>query len=61
MASMTSPGRPDRRLTLDLIGDSVHRVTRTIPVSVSWVVSSTKLLPRYLRVVLAGSFGPSSQ
>jgi maleylpyruvate isomerase len=30
MASMTSPGSPDRRLTLDLIGDSVHRVTRTV-------------------------------
>src|SRR3954469_20712061 len=30
MTSMTSPGSPDRRLVLDLLGDSVHRLTRTV-------------------------------
>jgi maleylpyruvate isomerase len=30
MATMTSPGTADRRLALDLLGDAVHRVTRTV-------------------------------
>jgi maleylpyruvate isomerase len=30
MATMTSPGTPDRLLALDLLGDAAHRVTRTV-------------------------------
>ena len=30
MATMTSPAASDRRVALDLLGDAVHRVTRTV-------------------------------